>query len=236
MIRITNILCPTDFSLFAQAAVPIACSLARDYGATLILLHVRPSPVTIVGEFGVMIPPEPREPDETLKARMRQCVPSSFKGMVECQIQDGDAAEAILKTAQQRNCDLIVLGTHGRSGLRRLLVGSVAEAILRRAPCPVLTVKPPATEPTAVSSSADAVEKEPSLNSNELVTVCSVANPAEADVIRNALNGERIPCFVEGAQQAALVGTLGIPIKIQVRLCDFDRACKFIQTCEAHRY
>jgi nucleotide-binding universal stress UspA family protein len=235
MIRIRNILCPTDFSPFAQAALPIACSLARDYGAALILLHVRPEPVTFVGEFGA-VPPEPGEPDETLKARMRQRVPSSFTGVVDCQIQSGDAAEGILKAAQGRNCDLIVLGTHGRSGLRRMLVGSVAEAVLRKAPCPVLTIKPPATEPSTASTPTQAAEMEPNLNSGDLVTVCSVANPVEADVIRNALQGERIPCFVEGAQQAGLVGTLGIPIKIQVRVGDFNQANKFIQAREAHRH
>ena len=235
MIRITNILCPTDFSACAQAALPIACSLARDYGATLILLHVRTMPVTVVGEFGAL-PPEPRESDETLNTRMRQCLPSNFTGVVECQIQDGDAAEEILKTAEQRHCDLIVLGTHGRSGLRRLLLGSVAEAVLRKAPCPVLTVKPTATEPSARSAPADAAEVEPNLNSGDLVTVCSVANPVEAEVIRNALKAESIPCFVEGLQQAGLVGTLGIPIKIKVRVGDFNRANKFIQSREAHRH
>jgi nucleotide-binding universal stress UspA family protein len=233
MTHIKNILCPTDFSRFAQAALPIACSLARDYGATLILLHVRPSPVAVVGEFGMMIPPEPLEPQATLQAKMRQCVPASFTGTVECQVQDGDAAEAILKTAQQRSCDLIVLATHGRSGLRRMLVGSVAEAILRKAPCPVLTVKPTVSEPSAAAQPAEAAE--PDLNSSAMVTVGSVANPAEAEVIRNALQGEGIACFIEGAQQAALVGTMGIPIKIQVRLSDFDRASKFIQMHEAHR-
>ena len=235
MIRITNILCPTDFSPFAQAALPIACSLARDYGATLILLHVRTMPVTVVGEFGAF-PPEPRESDETLKTRMRQCLPSDFTGVVECQIQDGDAAEEILKTAEQRHCDLIVLGTHGRSGLRRLLLGSVAEAVLRKAPCPVLTIKPTATKSSATSNPAEAAEAEPNLNANDLVTVCSVANPVEAEVIRNALKGERISCFVEGVQQAGLVGILGVPIKIQVRVGDFNRANKLIQTREAHRH
>lgn len=233
MLRITNILCPTDFSSFAEAALPIACSLARDYKATLILLHVRTMPMTVVGEFGAL-PPEPRESDETLKTRMQRCLPSNFTGVVACQIQDGDAAEEILKTAEQRHCDLIVLGTHGRSGLLRILVGSVAEAVLRKAPCPVLTIKPTAIEKSAAP--AKTTEEKPNLNSSDLVTVCSVANPVEADVIRNALRSESIPCFMEGTQQAGLVGTLGIPIKIQVRVGDFNRANKFIQTQEAHRH
>jgi nucleotide-binding universal stress UspA family protein len=234
MTRITTILCPTDFSSCAQAALPIAFSLARDYSATLILLHVRPVPATVVGEFGAL-PPEQREPIEALKTRMRQWVPANFRGIVDCHIQDGDAAEKILKTAHQRNCDLIVLGTHGRSGLRRILIGSVAEAVLRKASCPVLSVKPRASEPAAAGPATDSAQEEPSLNSSELVTVCSVANPVEAEVIRNALKGESIPSFVEGAQQAGLVGTLGVPIRIQVRVGDFNRASKFIQIREAHR-
>lgn len=155
MISFKNILCATDFSHSAQTALPVACSLARDYRATLIFMHVRPSPVTVVGEFGAM-PPEPPEPVESLKAKLRQCVPSDFTGAVEYEVQDGNAAEEILKTAQKRHCDLIVLGTHGRSGLRRLLVGSVAETILRKADCPVLTIKPMAHELSAPSNPAEA--------------------------------------------------------------------------------
>jgi len=232
MNRFMNILCPTDFSPFAQAAVPIACSLANDYGATLTLLHVRPMPVAVVGEFGVVMPLDVREPVETSKARMRQCVPAKFTGVLECDVRDGDAAEEILKTIKDRHCDLIVLGTHGRSGLLRMLVGSVAETILREAPCPVMTIKTTVPE----SSATESADTEPDVNANDLVTVCSVANPVEADVIRNALQGERIPCFVEGFQQAGIVGVQGIPIKIQVRAGDYNRANKFIQTCEAHRH
>jgi len=231
MLRISNILCPTDFSPFAEAALPIACSLARDYSANLILLHVRPvMDPAMVGEFGAL-PPDPPEPEDALKARMRQSVPATFKGEVECLVEDGSAAEAIRMAAQWRRCDLIVLGTHGRSGLGRLLLGSVAEAVMRTAPCPVLTIKPTATIETNPTETA---EVEPELSRNDLVTVCSIANPAEAEVIRNALQGESIPCFFEGTQQAGLVGTLGIPIKIQVRVGDFNRANKFIQAHEAH--
>jgi nucleotide-binding universal stress UspA family protein len=235
MIRITNILCPTDFSLHAQAALPIACALARDYGAKLILLHVRPVQVTAMGEFGA-IPPDPREPEETLKAKIRQSMPANFAGIVECLVQDGDVTEEILKTAQQWRCDVIVLATHGRSGLRRVLLGSVAEAVLRKAPCPVLTIKPTAPTQSIASGVGDGTEAEPNLDANDLATVCSVANPMEAEVLRNALKSENIPCFVEGIQQAGIVGTMGIPIKVQVRVSDFNRADKFIQTHQARHH
>ena len=67
-------------------------------------------------------------------------MPSDFTGSVEVHVCNGDAAGEILGLAQQRNADLIVMATHGRSALGRVLMGSVAEAVLRKAPCPVLTV------------------------------------------------------------------------------------------------
>ena len=92
------------------------------------------------------VPAEPLEPAATLKEKLRQLLPPNFTGQVEYHVRDGDAAAEILTLAQQSHCDLIVLGTHGRSGVSRLLMGSVAEAVLRKAPCPVLTVKQPLLE------------------------------------------------------------------------------------------
>jgi nucleotide-binding universal stress UspA family protein len=69
--------------------------------------------------------------------------PESYANAVERNLQVGDAAEEIVRLAGKANCDLIVMGTHGRSGLGRLLMGSVAEKVLRKAPCPVVTVKQP---------------------------------------------------------------------------------------------
>ena len=232
MIHITKVLCPTDFSACAQAAVPIACSLARDFRATLILLHVRPMPATVAGEFGTFMP-EPPESKDSLQRKNAQVLAGQLHGRSGVSVREGDASEAILKTAHTRHCDLIVLGTHGRSGLHRLLVGSVAEAVLRRAPCPVMTIKLAQAEP--VPTPNEAGKSAPFLNADDLATVCAVANPVEAEIIRNALNGESIPCVVNGLQQAGLVGMLGIPISIQVRAGDFDRASKYIKNREAHR-
>lgn len=227
---IKRILYPTDFSPAAQAAAPVACSLARDYGAALVLLHVRQAPDVVVGEFGAL-PAGPLEAKGSLQARLRQMLPADFKGAVECEVADGDATAGILQAARDQRCDLIVLGTHGRSGLVRLLMGSVAEAVLRAAPCPVLTVKP-APEILRRPETEDA---EPAVNRDELVTVCAVAQPTEAEVIHNALKAEGIRSFIQGGTQAGLVGTLGIPINIQVTAGDFNRASKFIQIREEHR-
>lgn len=234
MMKFTKILCPTDFSPCAEAALPVAFALARDYGAKVLFVYVRPFPVTAVGEFGAIMP-EPAESEAELKARMRRMVPTDFPGTVEFQVRDGDAVEEILNTAEAQKCDLIVMATHGRSGLGRVLVGSVAESLLRKAPCPVLTVKP---NPVVAAPEAPAFrgrDSEPNVNVNELVTVCSVGNLVEAEVIQNGLKGERIPSFLEGAEQAGMAGMLGIPIKVQVRAADFDRANKFIQSREALR-
>jgi len=137
--------------------------------------------------------------------------------------------------AKDQNCSLIVLGTHGRSGISRLLVGSVAEAVLRRALCPVLTVKaaPPKSDSTTAPSKADGSQTRQ--NTDDLVTVFSLSNLVEAEIIQNALQAEHIPSFIEGAQQAGIAGTQAIPIKIQVRADDSNRAGKFIKIHEAHR-
>lgn len=139
MLAIKSILFPTDFSAFAEGALPLACALARDHGATLILLHVRPTPESAYGEFGA-VPPEPPEPMETVQEKLRRLPPPGFTGRAEFHVLDGDPADKILDLAKQSQANLIVIGTHGRSGLSRVLLGSVAEEVLRKASCPVLTV------------------------------------------------------------------------------------------------
>lgn len=146
MLPIKTILHPTDFSSPSSHALRLATALARDYSAGLILVHIRQPPAVVAGEFGV-IPPPPEEPAEAVEARIRQLLPPDYKGRVECQVRDGHAATEILRLAKDRACDLIVLGTHGRTGLGRLLMGSVAEEIIRKAPCAVLTVKTPSSAP-----------------------------------------------------------------------------------------
>ena len=185
MLPINNILHATDFSPHANCALRLACALARDYEAGLILLHVRPTQAIAFGEFGA-VPPETPEPSEFVREKLRHLLPAHFTGRVECFVRDGEPAEEIIAAAQQSHCDLVVLGTHGRTGLGRFLLGSVAEAVLRKCPCPVLTVKQPLAE--AVAAPAPATEE------SDLVTIYSVANPVEAEVIKNALKSEGIRC------------------------------------------
>ena len=138
---VQTILHPTDFSDHSRAAFQTACAWARDHNARLILLHVlRPS----VAPMYVEPPPDPLEPAESqgdLRPRLLWPQPTDPTLAVSHRLAQGDPAEGILRLARALPCDLIVMGTHGRTGLGRLLMGSVAEEIVRKAPCPVLTVK-----------------------------------------------------------------------------------------------
>jgi nucleotide-binding universal stress UspA family protein len=139
MLPIRTILHPTDFSEGSAYAFRTACSLAHDYEARLLLVHVRP-PVVIYGN----LPPVPAEPAEILRKEPKlldRMQPPDPEVPVERHLVTGDPAAEILRLARTEKCDLIVMGTRGLTGLDRLLLGSVAEQVLRRAPCPVLTVK-----------------------------------------------------------------------------------------------
>jgi nucleotide-binding universal stress UspA family protein len=147
MLVLKTILHPTDFSPQSEHAFHLACSVARDHGGRLILLHVAPSPEVIMGEFG-MAPPATND-DEVLHRRLNQIQLAGPTIPVDRKVVHGDPADQILAVARASKCDLIVMGTHGRTGLGRLLMGSVAEQVMRKAPCPVLTVKSPLAEPPA---------------------------------------------------------------------------------------
>lgn len=141
MLPIKIILHATDFSERSNYAFRVACALARGYQARLIVLHVLPTPV--VGYPDGIILTQPDEYQAEARARLQQMLPTDPSVPVERVLGDGDAAATIVDMARDRQCDLVVMGTHGWTGLTRLLMGSVAEAVVRRAPCPVLTVKTP---------------------------------------------------------------------------------------------
>ena len=141
MAPIHTILCPTDFSDRSTYALQLAASLARDYSARLVLLHAAlPTPI-VYGE-GVV----PLEPDSFLEEARDRLAHVAIPGAnipAERRLEEGDAANTILRVAGEIHADLIVMGTHGRTGLGRLLMGSVAEQVVRKSTCPVLTVKTP---------------------------------------------------------------------------------------------
>jgi nucleotide-binding universal stress UspA family protein len=144
MLVMMTILHPTDFSADARPAFEVACALAGEGRGRLVVLHVeRPPLATLGGTAGV--PPLHTEYDrETLPEELQRIQPARAGIALEHRLEYGDPAAVILKSASETGADLIVMGTHGRTGLRRLLMGSVAEQVVREASCPVLTVRTPA--------------------------------------------------------------------------------------------
>jgi nucleotide-binding universal stress UspA family protein len=139
MFHVECILFPTDFSAYSDDAFEVARALAREFQARLVVLHVAPPMVVVFGE-GVL-PAEPTPHPEALKERLQQVYTAEPPVRIEHRLTEGEAAPEILRMADEVGCDLIVMGTHGRTGLQRMVMGSVAEQVVRKAKCPVLTVK-----------------------------------------------------------------------------------------------
>jgi nucleotide-binding universal stress UspA family protein len=145
--KLKKILFPTDFSHTGDAALEMASALARDSGATILIVHVEESPnVYAGGEFYYGIP---NPPTEELRRMLEEVRPVDAGVAYEHRLLSGDPAGTIVRLAEEEDVDMIVLGTHGRTGLLRMLMGSVAEAIVRHAKCPVLTYKHHAGKPAA---------------------------------------------------------------------------------------
>jgi nucleotide-binding universal stress UspA family protein len=137
---IRTVLHPTDFSGPCAEAFRVACELARDYSARLTVVHVAVAPP--VGTLKQpMPPPLPEDPRGKLEELLRLARASAPGLQADYRVEAGDAAPRIVGAAQETQCDLIVMGTHGRTGLGRVLLGSIAEQVLRTAPCPVATVR-----------------------------------------------------------------------------------------------
>jgi nucleotide-binding universal stress UspA family protein len=133
------ILHPTDFSEHSWPALGVARALARSAGAKLLLVHVA-APEVFSG--GTMHAAEDLRPEREALARLKEeSARVGPEGSVRTRLLQGDASTEIVNAAEQLGCDLIVMGSHGRTGLRRLLMGSVAEAVMRSAPCRTLIVK-----------------------------------------------------------------------------------------------
>jgi nucleotide-binding universal stress UspA family protein len=142
MLSIRAILHPTDFSRGSEYAFQLACSLARDHGARLIVVHVTSVPDLAYKGFGAPGSPLQVEQYLALARQNLEKLPSLDPRLpFERRLEEGDPASEIVRVAAETNTDLIVMGTHGQTGLRHLLMGSIAQQVVRKAPCPVLTVK-----------------------------------------------------------------------------------------------
>ena len=162
----THVLVPTDFSDPSTHALRHAIAEATLHHAKVTLLHVLPPragpdvyyvtgapeagpqggfDLITGGPPGAYLSSEStvlrRDPNEEARAQLRDLVPDTFHDAWDVEVAAGDPADTIVRVARERHADLIVMGTHGRTGLQHVLLGSVAEKVVRFAPCPVLTLR-----------------------------------------------------------------------------------------------
>ena len=154
MINIKNILVPTDFSDFSRYALNYAVAFAQAFGAKITLIHVTPErELDSIRQVSTYF--EPGQLENLLKERESEDR-KQLEEFILAELKKGITVETIhkvgipfldiIKTAKQRGVDLIVIATHGRSGLSHMLFGSVAEKVVRQAPCPVLSIRHPEHE------------------------------------------------------------------------------------------
>jgi universal stress protein A len=146
MFEIKRILAPTDFSAHSESAVRFACQLAERLGSELHLLHVL-SEILPTGPDPLLMPVMPAQFYKESEDRARATLDGLLKAdwgkpaRVVREIRWGSPVESIVSYSLDHSIDMIVIATHGRTGLSHVLLGSVAEHILREAPCPVLTIR-----------------------------------------------------------------------------------------------
>jgi nucleotide-binding universal stress UspA family protein len=143
-----RICCPIDFSDASRAAMEVAADLARRTGAELVLLHAYPIPGYTFPDGSVVASPKMMQDladqAERHLEEWRAAAAAIVGPRVATEKAVGEPAAEIVSFARSAGVDLIVVGTHGRTGLQHALLGSVAERVVRRAHCQVLTVRPPA--------------------------------------------------------------------------------------------
>lgn len=146
---IERVLFPTDFSKYSDYALDYALDFAEKYGAELIILHVASppaypmSPETFIPDYS----PEKiaEQIEREAEEKIDQMIKERVKGRVACRkiVLTGTAFKEIVDTVKELGVNLIVMATHGRTGLSYVFMGSVAEKVVRKATCPVLTIKHP---------------------------------------------------------------------------------------------
>lgn len=146
MIQFKKILVPTDFSPASKQAIPYGCELAKQHGAELLLCHVLEMPhyPTLFEGTALVVPPI----DESLRAQLSSQLQkladdTAEEHAIRCRavMRDGPPTQELLDCATEESADLIVVATHGYTGLKHMLLGSTAEQIVRHASCPVLTIR-----------------------------------------------------------------------------------------------
>ncbi len=141
-----TILFPTDFSEYSRQAFQIACDVATRNEGRVIVLHAHP-PATVVG--GDLPQAIEYEDEDEARRKLASILPATADVPVQHLFVAGIPGPVIARAIREVHADLVVMGTHGRRGLSRVLMGSVAEEVVRRAECPVLLVKPQAVHAEA---------------------------------------------------------------------------------------
>lgn len=142
MIEFRSIICPIDFSDFSRRALSHAVAMARRYEGRVTLLHVMPELPSIIAFPLSADPPllDPATRGGLCEELHEFAGPAREQVPMDVVVLEGDPARQIVEQARERHADLVVMGTHGRSGFERWALGSVTEKVLRKAPCPMLTV------------------------------------------------------------------------------------------------
>jgi universal stress protein A len=146
MFQWKKILCPVDFSEVSNAALRLAASVAKDCEAGLVLIHVV-EPIVAPADF-TFGPMTSGEVEDRLVERSSTAVAELAKTLnlppskISTRVERGRASSEIVRVAHEEKADLLVMGTHGYTGMAHVLLGSTAERVIRKAPCPVLTLRP----------------------------------------------------------------------------------------------
>lgn len=155
MPTLRRILCPVDFSECSNHSLDFAAVVAREYSASITILHVVPPVISVIPAEA----PFPTAFEEAAASLERQrlhttaFVEERCPGLpVDSVVSEGRVADEIARCAATLRADLIVIGTHGRSGFNRLVLGSITETVIRQAPCAVITVPPHIADPQRVGS------------------------------------------------------------------------------------
>jgi universal stress protein A len=154
-----QLLCPVDASPCSKAALSAALELARRFGARVLVLHAYHVPAYV--EPGVLVwaavGPRPiwQLAEERASTEIDQFLADlsdAERARIDVHLEVGDPAVSIVQAAHRVSADLVVMGTHGRTGARRMVLGSVAERVVRLAPCPVLVIPHPVSLPEGAST------------------------------------------------------------------------------------
>lgn len=149
MIKLSRIVCPTDFSPTSSRATEYAATMAESFGAELVLLHVIPKMDYPLRSFGMASSLQHIQEEldtralESLEERVKVLKASLPNVTIRVLVRHGDAHEVTLDCAKEEAADMIVMGTHGHTGITHALLGSTAEKVVRLATMPVLTVRTP---------------------------------------------------------------------------------------------